>query len=325
MDYLDLQIFRSLGFLPYGHSSGDLSRLNPWVIAKKVGADGKTVKLRLNKMRKSGFIRYFQIYPNFRLLGLNGVGYVFDVGDVERKSEVIEKCSLVDGVTEIHDFMGTKLCIDFTCQNEMDQDRRLKLFGKLANCDSPLRFYERVMPRVQISLSSTDWKIVKALRYNAFKPLSAVASELGLSARTVRRRFERMSKSDAVIIVPVINPAHIADTITYALIMYPNPEKWSEVVDKVMTMFNHSYFLTRMYPPRNAVLFLAARTLAETEEGLINAKRIDGMKNVRLLVLKEVREYTEWLDSAIEKKIRETSEPEMTRTPISQIDQRIST
>ena len=277
VDYLDLKIFRSLGFLPYGHNSGDLSRLNPWVIAKKVGAEGKTVKLRLDKMKKSGFIQYLQIYPNFRLLGLNGVGYVFDVGDVMRKSEVIKKCSLVDGVTEIHNFMGTKLCIDFASQDEMDEKRRLELFTNLTLCDSPIKFYERVMTPVQITLSHLDWKIVKALRYNAFKPLSMIASQLGLTARTVRRRFERMSKNNAVIIVPLINPAQIADTISYALILYPYPEKWSEVVEKAMMMFNHSYYLTRKYPPTNAVLFLAARTLAETEEGLFSAWMIEVM------------------------------------------------
>lgn len=322
MDYLDLQIFRSLGFLPYGHSSGDLSRLNPWVIAKKVSADGKTVRSRLDKMKKSGFIQYFQIYPNFRLLGLNGVGYVFDVGDVLRKSEVIEKCSLVDGVTEIHNFIGTKLCVDFACQDGTEEDRRLELFRNLTLCDRPMKFYERVMPPVRTGLSHLDWEIVKALRYDAFKPLSTVASQLGVTARTVRRRFERMTKSNAVIIVPVINPAQIADTISYALIMYPDPERWSEIMEAVMSMFNHSYFLTRMYPPNNAVLFLTARTLAETEEGLINARKIDGMKSVGLLVLKEVQEYTKWLDSTIERKIRETSAPAGLEPSVSRIDVR---
>ncbi len=310
MDYLDLQIFRSLGFLPYGQHSCDLSRLNPWVIAKKVGADGRTVKLRLNNMQKNGFIHYFQIYPNFRLLGLSGVAYVFNVGDVLRKYDVIDNCALVDGVTEIHNFIGSELCIDFTYQDARDENRRLELFRKLTHCESPVRFYERVMPRSEIILSNMDWHIIKALRYNAFKPLSTVAGELGLSAKTVRRRFERMVQNNAVIIAPIINPAHIANTITYVIFLYPSPDKWSSVMEKVMTIFNYSYFLTRMFPPENSAVYMSARTLAETEDNLIKVRRIEGVKDARILILKEMRENTQWLDSAIDRKISETAKPE---------------
>ncbi len=311
MDQLDFKIFRSLGFRPYGRNAGDLSRLNPWVIAKKVGANGNTVKLRLNKMKRSGFIRYFQIYPNFRLLDMNGVAYLFHVSDILGKYEIIEKCSLVDGVTEIHNFIGGHICIDFTYQDSRDESRRLELFRRLTRCELPEKFYERVMPPVEISLSATDWQIIKALRYKAFKPLSKVAEELGLTTKTVRRRFERMTQNNAIIIVPLVNPADIPDTITYVMLLYPSPDRRDDVLEKAMREFNESYFLALTSSPGNAMLCLAARTLAETEDNLIRARKIEGMKDVKLLVLKEMREYTQWVDSAIERKIAETSKPKV--------------
>ena len=305
MDLVDLKIFRSLGFLPYGYDAADFSRLNPWVIARKIGVDGSTVKLRLKRMEENGFIHYFQVYPNFRLLGIQGAAYVFDVGDVLRKSEIIEKCALVDGVTEIHNFLGTLLCIDFTYQEPSDERRRLELLRELTHCPTPVRFYERVMPPVGIRLSRTDWRILKALRYRALHPLAKVAEELGLSAKTVRRRFERMAEHHAMIVVPVVNPAHLAHTITYMMLLSPAPDRWDEVVERLLSTFDASYFLTRLTPPTSAALYLTARTLADTEEGLIRAKRIEGVRDARLLVLKEIREYTAWLDAAIERKIEE--------------------
>lgn len=307
MDQLDLRIFRSLGVVPYGRDSGDLSRLNPWVIAKKVGADGNTVKLRLKKMRKSEFISYFQVYPNFRLLGINGAAYLFDVGDIVEKNEVIEKISLVDGITEIHNFIGPQICVDFTYLEERDEIRKLELLRRLTGCESPEKYYERVMPPVDIILSNTDWRIIKALRYNALRPLSRVARDLGLTAKTARRRFERMAQNGAIIIVPVVNPAHIANAITCTMLLYPSPSRWNSVMDEVMKMFEQSYFLTRMSPPNNAAVHVAARTLAETEDYLIKVRKIDGMNDARLLILKEIREYTQWLDSIIEKKMAESS------------------
>ncbi len=307
VDQLDFQIFRAIGIRPYGPNSGDLSRLNPWVLAKKIGADGNTVKLRLNKMKKSGFIHYFQIYPNFRLLGMNDAAYLFDVGDVLGKNETIERCSLVDGVTEIHNFIGTQLCIDFTFQDGRDETRRLELFRKLTKCESPERFYERVMPPVTIELTNVDWRIIKALRYSALKSPSAVAKELGLTAKTVRRRFDRMTRNNAVIIVPLVNTAHIPDTITYVMLLYPSAGRREEVLRQAMSEFKDTAFLTYTASPGNAMFCLFARTLAETEESLIRARQIDGMRDARLLLLREIREYTQWLDSAIDRKIAETS------------------
>jgi DNA-binding Lrp family transcriptional regulator len=310
MDQLDFKIFKAIEFRPFGESSGDVSRLNPWVIAKKIGADGNTVKQRLRKMMKSGFIQYFQIYPNFRLLGMQGTAYAFQVPDVLEKNEIIEKCALVDGITEIHNFIGRTICIDFAYLNTADEKRRLELFRKLTRCDSPQRFYERVMPPVQIQLSNLDWRIINALRYDAFKPLSKVAQELGLSRKTVHRRFERMAQNNAIIIAPLVDPADIPNTITHVLLLYPDTKRWEEVVSKAMNEFSESCFLSRTSPPGNAMICLAASTLAETEENLIKARRIEGMNDVKLLVLKQMLEYTQWVDSMIDRKIIETSKPE---------------
>jgi DNA-binding Lrp family transcriptional regulator len=306
LDELDFKIFKSVEFRPFGPSSGDLSRLNPWVIAKKVGADGNTVKLRLDKMKKSGFIKYFQIYPNFRLLDVQGAAYLFQVRDVLEKNEVIEKCSLVDGVTEIHNFIGSSFCIDFTYSDSHGEGRRLELFRHLTRCESPERFYERVMPPVEIDLSPVDWKIIRSLRYHAFKPLSIVAKELGLSPKTVRRRFDRMAQNNAIIIVPLVNPADIPNTITHVILLYPDPDRREAVLSAALDAFKDSCFLARTSPPGNAMICLAARTLAETEENLIKARKLDGIRDAKLLILREITEYTQWIDSAIERKISQS-------------------
>jgi hypothetical protein len=71
--------------------------------------------------------------------------------------------------------------------------------------------------------------------------------------------------------------------------------------------FRDSSFIANASSHGNSMLGLAALTLAETEDNLIRARKIEGMMNVKLLVLKEVREYTRWMDSAIDRKITETA------------------
>jgi DNA-binding Lrp family transcriptional regulator len=307
MDQLDFKIFRTLGLRPYGREAGDFGRLNPWVIAKKLGVDGNTVKIRLAKMKKNGFIRYFQIYPNYRLLGINGGAYLFEIDGPERKNDIINQCALVEGVTEIASFVGNEICIDFTYRDAKDESRRLKLLSGLANAKKSEKFYERVMPSVRIELSNTDWRIIKALRYNAFKPLSKVAQELGLSTKTVRRRFERMIDNNAVIIVPVIHPGDVPNTITHVLLLYFKESQRQQALIEALRLFEDNYFLVDTMPEGNAMLGLVAQTLAETEDNFIKAKKIDGIRNVKMLILKETREFSEWLDLEIDRKIVETS------------------
>jgi hypothetical protein len=57
----------------------------------------------------------------------------------------------------------------------------------------------------------------------------------------------------------------------------------------------------------NAMLGLVAQTLAETEENFIRSRKIDGVQNVKMLVLKDTKDFSEWLDREIERKIVETS------------------
>ena len=307
MDLVVLRIFRWLGFLPYGEGSTDVSRLNPWVIGRKIGVGGATVKARLRRLRESGFIGHFQVYPNFRILGIQGAAYVFDVGDVRRKHDVIEHCALVDGVTEIHEFLGTRVCIDLTFSGPRDEQRRLGLLQRLTGCPNPLKFYERAMPPVDVTLTRADWRIIQALRYRALRPLSEVADTLGLSTKTVRRRYDRMARHNALIIVPAVNPARLPSTISHLIVVHPEPSRWNDVVGEILRTFDASWFLTRFNPPHSATFYLTASTLDATEANLVRIQSFDGVQQAQLAVLKEVRECSGWLDAAIEQRISEAA------------------
>ena len=308
MDQLDLKIFRILGAGASGNESGDFNGLNPWVIARKLGVDGNTVKQRLAKMKKSGFIKYFQIFPNHHLLGIaGGSAYLFELDDPGRKNEVIDQCALVDGVTEITSFVGNQVCIDFTYHHPKEESRKLRLLLGLTNCKKAEKFYDKVMNPVRFELSNTDWRIIKSLRYNAFKPLSRVSKELGLSTKTVRRRFQRMIDNEAIVVVPSIQPGGVPNTITHVLLLYFKEARRKQALMEALDLFEDRYFLVDTTPEGNAMIGLVAQTLAETEENFIRSRKIEGVRNVKMLILKETQDFSEWIDLEIERKIADTS------------------
>lgn len=114
--------------------------------------------------------------------------------------------------------------------------------------------------------------------------------------------------------MPLVNPADIPNTVTHVILLYPDPERREEVLKVAMEEFKDTCFLARTAPPGNAMICLAARTLGETEENLVKARKIDGIRDAKLLILREITEFTQWIDSAVERKISESARAD-TRWP----------
>ena len=76
---------------------------------------------------------------------------------------------------------------------------------------------------------------------------------------------------------------------------------------EALNLFEDRYFLIDTTSEGNAMLGLVAQTLAETEDNFIRCRKIEGVQNVKMLILKETQDFSEWLDLEIERKIAETS------------------
>jgi hypothetical protein len=116
-----------------------------------------------------------------------------------------------------------------------------------------------------------------------------------------------MARNNAIIILPLVNPADIPGTITHVLLLYPDPTRREEALRRTLEEFNASCFLARTKASGNAMVGLAAQTLAQTEENLVRARRLERIRDAKWLILKGITEYTRWLDSAIDRKIAESA------------------
>lgn len=159
MEPLYLKILRNIGLKPYGNFPQDPNVFKPTHLAKRIGVNPKTVKAHLARMEKIGFIRFYQVYPNFRHLGIEGSAYLFRIDDEDRKVRLIQEVEPIEGLLEVHDFIGPELCVDLYYRSVPDLDRKLRRLCQLTGDNSPVRFYERHMPEVSRPLSKLDWRI----------------------------------------------------------------------------------------------------------------------------------------------------------------------
>jgi len=309
VDFLDLKIVRTMGFRPYGPRQQNLSHMKPSFVAAQLGVEPETVKSRLARMEESGFIRFYQVYPNFRHLGLEGSAYLFQVPDDDRKAEAIERIEPIEGLIEVHNFLGPDMCFDLSYRTPDDLSRKLRLLSDFTGDRAPLRFYDRQMPAATSPLTSLDWRILRALRYRGRQGPAKVAENVGVSVRTVRRRFDRMAAEGSFFIVPAVDAGRAPGLLLYELLFFTNPDADAATLQRILKVCEDRY-IYHYVPASQAIgnfdVFLAAESANEIEELRQRTRRIPGVAKVSALVFRGWKEYTDWIDTAIDEKIRAT-------------------
>ena len=296
-----------MGIRPYGHRPQNPEVLRPSYLATRLRVEPETVKAHLARMEASGFIRFYQVYPNFRHLGLASAAYLFRVPDDDRKAAAVERVQLIDGLVEVHNFLGAEMCVEVTYRAEHDLSKKLKLLAEFTGDEDPVRFYDRDMPPVPRPLTPLDWRIVKALRYRGRLPPADVAEELGVSARTVRRRHSRIMKEGSMFIVPAVDASKAPGTILFELLFYTTPQADVSTLQRVLQTYEDRYLYHYVPSPRdlgNFDVLLATDSTGEIEALRQRGRLIPGIAKVSALVFRGWSEYTDWIDAAIEERLQ---------------------
>ncbi len=307
MDSLDVKIIRTMGLRPYGSAPQVLDHLKPSYIGSQLGVEPETVKARLARMEEAGFIRFYQVYPNFQHLGLQASAYVFHVPDEDRKAEAIRRIEPVDGLIEVHNFLGAELCVDLSYRSPAELSKKLRLLSDFTGDPEPKLLYNRQMPEVDRPLDRFDWRILKALRYHARRSLSEVADETNTSVRTVRRRFERMAREGSLFIVPAVDAAKAAGIVLYELLFYTSPGAERSAMNRILEAYADRcmyYYVPSTDVLGNFDVLLYAESTSEIEAQRLRGREVPGVAKVASLVFRGWNEYTDWIDSAIGERAR---------------------
>lgn len=309
MKPLYIKILRSIGLRAYGIFPQDPNVFKPTYLATRLGVDPKTVKAHLAGMEKTGFIRFYQVYPNFRHLGIEASAYLFQSRDEDRRAELIQGIELVEGIVEVHNFLGPPLCVDLSYSSVSDLDKKLRRLCELTGDSTPVQFYERFMPEVRRPLSRLDWRILKALRHRARRPLREAAAEIGVNLKTVRRRFERMAQEGSFFITPALDPSKAPGLAMFELLVYTTPDADRSTIQRVLSVTDDHYvyhYVPSMQRLGNFDVLAFAETTGEIEQLRQQVRYIPGVAKVDALVFRGWNEYTKWMDSAIDLKIEQS-------------------
>ncbi len=309
MDPLDIRIMCHLGMCPNVMSFAARRRPDPTEVAKELKIDGKTVRSRMERWEKTGFIKCYQILPNNNILGIKSSLYLFSFDDIVKKYQVIKKVRLVEGVLSIVNALGISFGLWLAYEDEEERDKRLSLLVEITGCQEPPKITDDAHDPVTTRLSSLDWKIIKCLRHNALKPLSTIAEDCHVTRKTAKLHLERMIQGNAFYMRAIFDASRVSGLIFYALAAVVDEDLKREALRELTRMFRENAF-AKWESAGNILFSLWSISVGEPEDSYVKARNVKGVMHVEVQVVKELIEFPEFVDKLVERRLKE-----MARSP----------
>lgn len=307
MDKLDIRIIRE--FLQGEPKSSILpARQNIvpalGIVAKRLGVAESTVRDRYAKL--SGFFAGWSYLLNPRLTGQKLGQLGFDVPEFVSKDSLMEKLTLLDGMLNIVEYNGRFAAATFFYPDELGPKKKVDLIRAISGSEGYI-FGEFDFPHCDLPLSRTDLEIIASRQGDMKKPNRKIAEEIGLSARTVKRRITKMVTGGAIWPYPSLNTEALANCVYCDLLLtYSDPKSRAEAEARILsTMAEYWTFARRLggYSSINLILpsVPSARAVLES------VRSVNGVSMARIDLIEKRYECYNILREQVSRKLTESS------------------
>ncbi|MDG6925004.1 MAG: AsnC family transcriptional regulator [Nitrososphaerota archaeon] len=303
LDELDVRIIRELTHSNHeGIAWGELSPSYA-MIAKKLACSRATIRERVERMLESGFLRTFPVQVNPSLLGLMMGAMSVDVPPAAVKEEIVRRLSLVEGMLVIATHVGSLIGLVFYYESESDLQKKGELIASLCDATS-LRWTPMPYPRATVELSRRDWQIVSALQRAWPRPPEAIARELGVSTRTLRRRTKRMVEGMAISTVVSADLGAMRGGVVANLEVNHDAGTPRAVTDAALQADLEHYTIYAGLWAEYSMLTLVLPSITEGLKVLGKVRRVKGVSSARLDLLEDRVEFYSTLREKVERRLR---------------------
>lgn len=271
-----------------------------------VALSPNAVAARVKRLEATGVLQGFAALPAPRLLGMaEGLLVFTNVDDLpEREDEILASLPDVPGVRYVDVSLDHSVHVWMWHANDADGERieraAVSLVGK------PPQFALRGDPGpTGTLLSSSDWRIVRAMLPDARIPLKALARRAGLSFKTAKRHLAQLMRDGAIRMEPVLSPTEAQGLVLFTLSVVLKPE--ARLDDALARLPSTS--IAQSSPGSPVVLLHVARdTLREAQADHRAIAASPGVERV-LFTIATRRRADAWLDDAVGARIAALRQP----------------
>jgi DNA-binding Lrp family transcriptional regulator len=304
LDDLDVRIFREFNGPRSPHWN---VRESFTAVARRLGVDEETVRLRVARLRDHGVIPSWRIAINPRLLGYEETGLDLEIEDESVKPEVLARLRSLPGITQIADFQGSGMLAILW----RDRHDVLPWFRKRVDPIGAWKlraYWTSPFPEPTVKMRTIDWKILAAMRDDARKDLRTVASMLRTTVRTVQRRLLALNEGKAAFVVGTPNVDRMAGLMCNYLVYCPDDDRKRAADATALRQ------LPRIgtYDTDSAHYSMfggSCENLSQAEQVLARLRSLYEAGTVRLAIVREIFIVDDWLDGLLRKQARPAPGP----------------
>jgi len=282
-DALDIAILREMYRERAVNLAGIDPRLNATQVAHRLRVGRARVAGRLKAWKESGFLRRYDVWVNPALLGWVGAWVAVRVDHPRLKADLFRRVGLVDGVVGGMEFLGDWVSIALAGVREVD-------------APVPWRPASPKRP-----LTPLDLRIIRALRERPTANLSETARRVGVSTRTMTRKYADLVSDWAVWFVPVFDFTCINQPVVSLNLLVQEDTPRDAVARTLRSRFPLVLDFSTVgagpqLPSENQIFFVILRSAASLEDLTHFVETIDGVRGVEPFVIVRMYAFHEWFD-----------------------------
>ena len=269
-------------------------------IARKLDVSPGTVRNRMKMMYKEGVVSGSSVYPNPNLLGLKTGSYTMDVSPLLEKSEVVRMLKAIEGVVFVQNFHGTMVGIAFVYESDVSLDERLATFKETAASKEGVFSLIRYPPCPQ-DLTAPEAELILRLVRGPFPSYNELASQLGISVRTLERRLSKLVGENAILSVPTMDYRKIAGSIPADLIVFFGGYKAREKAEpEILELLRGSILYAGLWEEFGMYSLIVPR-VSEVSDLVAKVNKMVGITMVKGEIVDEHIDNVEVLEGYLER------------------------
>jgi len=284
MDILDVKILRYLW---------EDGRMPVYKIAEKLGISGVAVDRRINAMMARGELLGFAVLLNSEYI-LNSS--VIALRAKKNRKKVFDKISKIPGVMHFVGCLGGHYYGEFWYGDSFELEEKSMLFKELTDSYSIELYHHQ--KREEAALDSIDWKIILAMKDNSRVAFSKLAKEIGISAKTISRRWERLRAQEIVKAYPVVNRPFSKDIFWFSLFIEVDELSIESRIAKMENLWRTSIFKE----PKMIYGVFFAQFVKDIDATMERVVCMKGVKKVHYEMIVEEQFYRDYVVFVASKK-----------------------
>jgi len=295
-----------MAFADSGYEEFEERRPSAADLGRKLGLDKKTVRVRVNRMEESGFIKYYQVAPNLGLFGMQVISlFRFEALNLSTKNAIVSRLHEVPRLVEASDYLGPFLTGSIAGATRGEASNGADYLASRYELGI-VTLGSRTIRAPVSNLDILDWQVMKGLRYDARSSDRDLSEALSVTERMVGYRISKLLRSGAIRTKAVIDPRKQAGLVFYELELAIDPQKRGAISAWLREKYGD--ILWNLSSPTADMILagLFGFTIAEPEESAVEVLRLEGVRRCMLFILKEVIEpkRPNWIDSEIESRLQ---------------------